>query len=75
MVGASALSGLRIKGSESIAGGQVRAYTANFAQLTQSALGKGLNRFTAFNDLYHKGTNSKHATGNAFDFTLDDAKV
>ncbi|KQK40175.1 ATP synthase F1 subunit delta, partial [Acinetobacter baumannii] len=74
MVGASALSGLRIKGQESIAGGQVRAYTANFAQLTQSALGKGLNRFTAFNDLYHKGTNSKHATGNAFDFTLDDAK-
>ncbi|EPC7284403.1 hypothetical protein ACVBWA_001324 [Acinetobacter baumannii] len=74
MVGASALSGLRIKGAESIAGGQVRAYTANFAQLTQSALGKGLNRFTAFNDLYHKGSNSKHATGNAFDFTLDDAK-
>ncbi|AYX95804.1 hypothetical protein ACUTA3_07905 [Acinetobacter baumannii] len=74
MVGASALSGLRIKGAESIAGGQVRAYTASFAQLTQSALGKGLNRFTAFNDLYHKGTNSKHATGNAFDFTLDDAK-
>ncbi|WCS38954.1 hypothetical protein [Acinetobacter baumannii] len=74
MVGASALSGLRIKGAESIAGGQVRAYTANFAQLTQSALGKGLNRFTAFNDLYHKGTNSKHATGNAFDFTLEDAK-
>lgn len=74
MVGASALTGLRIKGQESIAGGQVRAYTANFAQMTQSALGKGLNRFTAFNDLYHKGTNSKHATGNAFDFTLDDAK-
>ncbi|HAV4538594.1 TPA: hypothetical protein JIR89_16980 [Acinetobacter baumannii] len=74
MVGASALSGLRIKGAESIAGGQVRAYTANFAQMTQSALGKGLNRFTAFNDLYHKGSNSKHATGNAFDFTLEDAK-
>lgn len=74
MVGASALSGLRIKGAESIAGGQVRAYTANFAQMTQSTLGKGLNRFTAFNDLYHKGTNSKHATGNAFDFTLEDAK-
>ncbi|WP_111849477.1 phage tail family protein [Acinetobacter baumannii] len=74
MVGASALSGLRIKGAESIAGGKVRAYTANFAQLTQSALGKSLNRFTAFNDLYHKGTNSKHATGNAFDFTLEDSK-
>ncbi|HCA4900526.1 TPA: hypothetical protein MW110_001894 [Acinetobacter baumannii] len=74
MVGASALSGLRIKGSESIAGGQVRAYTANFAQLVQSALGKDLTRFTAFNDTYHKGTNSKHATGNAFDFTIGDVK-
>lgn len=74
MVGASALNGLRIKGAESIAGGQVRAYTANFAQLVQSALGKDLNRFTAFNDTYHKGTNSKHATGNAFDFTLGDVK-
>ncbi|MBR7715537.1 hypothetical protein [Acinetobacter nosocomialis] len=74
MVGASALSGLRIKGAESIAGGQVRAYTANFAQLVQSALGKDLNRFTAFNDTYHKGTNSKHATGNAFDFTIGDVK-
>ncbi|WP_098714475.1 hypothetical protein [Acinetobacter baumannii] len=74
MVGASALSGLRIKGQESIAGGQVRAYTANFAQLVQSALGKDLTRFTAFNDTYHKGTNSKHATGNAFDFTIDDVK-
>ncbi|EJB8459137.1 hypothetical protein MW354_000331 [Acinetobacter baumannii] len=74
MVGASALSGLRIKGQESIAGGQVRAYTANFAQLVQSALGTDLTRFTAFNDTYHKGTNSKHATGNAFDFTIDDVK-
>ncbi|MEX3725292.1 hypothetical protein AB3504_16425 [Acinetobacter baumannii] len=72
MVGASALNGLRIKGAESIAGGQVRAYTANFAQLVQSALGKDLTRFTAFNDTYHKGTTSKHATGNAFDFTLED---
>ncbi|MDA3519543.1 hypothetical protein [Acinetobacter baumannii] len=72
MVGASALNGLRIKGAESIAGGQVRAYTANFAQLVQSALGKDLTRFTAFNDSYHKGTNSKHATGNAFDFTIGD---
>jgi len=74
MVGASALNGLRIKGAESIAGGQVRAYTANFAQLVQSAMGKDLNRFTAFNDTYHKGTNSKHATGNAFDFTIGDVK-
>lgn len=74
MVGASALSGLRIKSAESIAGGKVKAYTANFAQMAQSAIGSSLTRFTAFNDSYHKGTNSKHATGNAFDFTIDDAK-
>ncbi|NWK75670.1 hypothetical protein HYG93_15655 [Acinetobacter sp. SwsAc6] len=73
MVGASALSGLRIKSSEAFAGGQVRGYTANFAQMAQKSLGSDLNRFTAFNDLYHKGTNSKHATGNAFDFTIADA--
>ena len=74
MVGASALSGLRIKSAESFAGGAVRAYTANFAEMAQSALGSNLTRFTAFNDSYHKGTNSKHATGNAFDFTIEDAK-
>ena len=72
MVGASALSGLRIKSSEAFAGGQVRAYTANFAQMVQKQLGSDLKRFTAFNDLYHKGTNSKHATGNAFDLTITD---
>ncbi|WP_336929985.1 hypothetical protein [Acinetobacter tandoii] len=73
MVGASALSGLRIKSSEAFAGGGVRAYTADFAQLAQKQLGSVLSRFTAFNDTYHKGTNSKHATGNAFDFTIADA--
>lgn len=73
LVGASALSGLRIKSSESIAGGQVRGYTAEFAKLAQDALGSQLNRFTAFNDSYHKGTNSKHAVGQAFDFTVKDA--
>lgn len=73
MVGASALSGLRIKSGESIAGGQVRGYTAEFAKLTQEALGSSLNRFTAFNDTYHKGTGSKHAVGQAFDYTVKDA--
>lgn len=72
IVGASALSGLRIKSSEAFAGGGIRGYTADFAQLAQKQLGSVLNRFTAFNDLYHKGTNSKHATGNAFDFTIAD---
>ncbi|WP_052209121.1 tape measure protein [Acinetobacter sp. A47] len=74
MVGASALGGLRIKSAESIGGGQVRGYTAEFAQLTQNLLGNKLTRFTAFNDRYHKGTKSKHATGNAFDFTVRNAK-
>lgn len=74
LVGASALSGLRIKSGESVAGGKVRSYTAEFAKLTQDALGSDLTRFTAFNDLYHKGTNSRHATGNAFDFTVKNAK-
>lgn len=73
LVGASALSGLRIKSSESIAGGKVRGYTEEFAKLAQDALGSQLNRFTAFNDSYHKGTNSKHAVGQAFDFTVKDA--
>ncbi|QDJ91879.1 hypothetical protein AhaeAN54_007190 [Acinetobacter haemolyticus] len=70
----SNLKGLNIKSAESIAGGQVKGYTAEFAQLADSALGDIINRFTAFNDKYHKGTNSKHATGNAFDFTVKDAK-
>lgn len=56
-----------------MAGGKVRAYTANFAQMSQTSLDDNLGRFTAFNDSYHKGTNSRHATGNAFDFTLKDA--
>lgn len=73
LVGASALSGLRIKSSESVAGGKVRGYTAEFAKLAQDALGSQLGRFTAFNDSYHKGTNSKHAAGEAFDFTVKDA--
>lgn len=74
LVGASALSGLRIKSQESISGGMVRGYTAQFAQLTQDLLGDSLTRFSSFNDSYHKGTNSKHATGNAFDFTVKSAK-
>ncbi|AXY60029.1 tape measure protein [Acinetobacter sp. WCHAc010052] len=74
LVSNSHLRGLNIKSSESVGGGQIRGYTAEFAQLANSALGNSLNRFTAFNDRYHKGTNSRHATGNAFDFTLKNAK-
>lgn len=34
----------------------------------------GLERFTAFNDQYHKGTRSKHARGLALDFTIRDPR-
>lgn len=73
MVGASALSGLRIKGAESIAGGGVKAYTAEFAKMTQELLGSQLVRFTSFNDKYHQGKGGKHPIGQAFDFTVKDA--
>lgn len=73
MVGASALSGLRIKGAESIAGGGVKGYTAEFAKMAQDALGSELTRFTSLNDSYHKGKGGKHPLGQAFDFTVSDA--
>jgi len=73
MVGASALSGLRIKGAETIAGGGVRAYTAEFAKMTQDLLGDQLVRFTSLNDKYHQGKGGKHPIGQAFDFTVKDA--
>jgi Hedgehog amino-terminal signalling domain len=33
----------------------------------------GINRFTAFDDDYHKGVKSAHNEGRAFDFTLNDS--
>lgn len=71
IVGKEALQGLRIKSAESIAGGGVKDYTASFAQLTQREL-DNLNRFTAFNDKFHKNKKSKHNQGEAFDITLKD---
>lgn len=70
----SQLQGLKIKSREAISGGQVRGYTAEFAQLSQSILGDRLKYFSAFNDLYHKGRNSDHNRGMAFDIVLKDAK-
>lgn len=68
------LSGLKLKSNEAIAGGMVRGYTAEFAEVTQSVIGNNLKYFSALNDTYHKGTNSKHASGQAFDVVLKDAK-
>ncbi|AAZ18315.1 possible pore-forming tail tip protein [Psychrobacter arcticus 273-4] len=69
----TALSGLKLKANEAIAGGKVRGYTAEFAEVTQSLLGNDLKYFSALNDTYHKGTNSKHASGQAFDVVLKNA--
>lgn len=69
----TALSGLKLKANEAIAGGKVRGYTAEFAEVTQSLLGNNLKYFSAFNDTYHAGSNSKHASGQAFDVVLKNA--
>ena len=75
VMGASEIKGLglRLKSSESISGGGVKAYTAQFAKMVQDALGSDLTRFTSLNDSYHKGKGSKHPLGQAFDFTVSDA--
>ncbi|MED6318290.1 MAG: hypothetical protein VYA60_13795 [Pseudomonadota bacterium] len=70
----TALSGLKLKSNEAIAGGMARGYTAEFAEVAQSVIGSNLKYFSAINDTYHKGTNSKHASGQAFDLVLKDAK-
>ncbi len=70
----TALSGLKLKSNEAIAGGMARGYTAEFAEVAQSVIGGNLKYFSAINDTYHKGTNSKHASGQAFDLVLKDAK-
>lgn len=70
----TALSGLKLKSNEAIAGGKARGYTAEFAEITQSLVGDNLKYFSAINDTYHKGTSSKHASGQAFDVVLKDAK-
>lgn len=75
IIGASEIKslGLRLKSSETISGGGVKAYTAQFAKMTQDLLGSDLTRFTALNDGYHQGKGGKHPIGQAFDFTVKDA--
>ena len=71
----ASLDGLRIKSREAQAGGVTNPAIIAAAQMIQNGnIAGGLNRFTAFNDLYHKGTGSKHASGLAGDFTLKDAR-
>ena len=60
---------LRMKAGANAAGNSAQG-TYAAAQIVQQALGKDLRWFSAFNDNYHKGTNSKHAKGLAFDATF-----
>lgn len=60
---------LRMKPGANAAGNSAQG-TYAAAQIVQQALGKDLRWFSAFNDNYHKGTNSKHAKGLAFDSTF-----
>jgi hypothetical protein len=66
------ISGLRIKSGEATAGGAPGENLANIARIIQDKLGGDLKHFSAFNDSYHRGSNSKHAQGKALDFTLTD---
>lgn len=67
---ATDLTGLPIKGAESTAGGAATEETIALARLVYDKYGKDIKYFSAFNDLAHKG--GKHASGQAFDFTLND---
>lgn len=71
LVSNSHLKGLPIKSSESLAGGGVRGYTAEFAQILGKELKGSINAFTSFNDKYHQGKGGKHPQGQAFDLRLN----
>jgi predicted chitinase len=66
-------SGLRLKSSESVAGGDAHPGVKRLGQLIQTNV-RTFKQITAMNDLYHKQKkpNSKHAKGLAIDFTLTD---
>ncbi len=67
----SGAKGLKVKSAETTAGGKITQSTYDFAKLVQSNI-KGFERFTAFNDSYHKNhsPNSLHTKGMKFDFTI-----
>lgn len=64
-------SDLRIKSAEAYAGGKAHQGVLDLAGLIQDKF--QISKFTAFNDLYHKGTSSKHNQGLALDFGLQDS--
>lgn len=66
------LRGLRIKSPEATSGGETSEQLASVARAIQEKLGGDLRHFSAFNDSYHRGPNSKHQQGKALDFTITD---
>ncbi len=63
--------GLRLKSREAISGGPSATKTVEFAKIVQAQVPE-LKYFSAFSDSYHKGFNSKHNQGLAFDFSIKD---
>lgn len=72
--GAVDYSHLRVKSSESTAGGDAKQELILLATEIQKKLGGDLRYFSAFNDAYHQGLDrdSAHTRGSALDFTLTD---
>lgn len=71
LVSNSNLKGLPIKSRESVSGGNVRGYTAEFAQIIGKELKGSINAYTSFNDKYHQGKGGRHPLGQAFDLRLN----
>ena len=65
------LSHLPIKSSESMAGGQVKGTTRDFATVVSNQFGKDIKYFSGFNDKYHQGKGGRHPKGQAFDLVLN----
>jgi len=63
--------GLRLKSREAISGGPSATKTVEFAKIVQAQVPE-LKYFSAFSDSYHKGFNSRHNQGLAFDFSIKD---
>ncbi|WP_203158098.1 phage tail tape measure protein [Methylobacterium aquaticum] len=72
--GVGQYAGLRVKGAQATGGGGAHVGTTDLARAIQGDLPGGVKHFAAFNDRYHAGTRSKHASGLAFDTSLIDPR-
>lgn len=66
------IDGLRLKSSESVAGGSANAGTIAAAHAIQQMFGQSLEHFASLNDAWHKNNrpNSKHVSGLALDASV-----